>query len=233
MAKENTVAKEKITLNTSIESDISVEEMSENVEIEQSEIEQADNSADILSVEEIDEEKPLELTYSNESKSIEYEYISLNNGVKESIILNEKPESNVFEFKLDLEGLEAQVNKETNRIDLIDKDTKKIKANIEAPNIIDKSGIADYDHVHYELKTDEEGGYILSVIVDKEYINNAEYPIKIDPTYTWINDAMIEYGATTSISGASSSVLNKASNITLMNGVGSKGRLYVKFKDLN
>lgn len=229
LTEEQDTTKEIISATSDVEAeDMSQAEMSENVEIKQ-----AENSEEVLLVEEIDKEKPLELAYSNESKSIEYEYISLNNGVKESIILNKKPESNVFEFKLDLEGLEAQVNKETNRIDLIDKNTEKLKANIETPNIIDKSGIADYEHVHYELKTNEEGCYILSVIVDKEYINNVEYPITIDPTYTWINDAMIEYGATMSVGGAASSVLNKASNITLMNSSSNKGRLYIKFDGLN
>lgn len=186
-----------------------------------------------VAVQKISEDNDSEIVYANVDESIKYEYISLTNGVKESIVLSRKPESNIFEFSLELSGMNAELDKETKQIYLIDKETEEVAAVIAAPNIINRTGMPDYDHVEYKLKEKEDGSYKLSVIVAEEYLNTTSYPITIDPTYNWVGDSAMDYGATMSVGGAASSVLNKANNITLLNSTSNKGRLYVKFNNLN
>lgn len=174
-----------------------------------------------------------EIVYSNEDDSIKYEYISLTNGVKENIVLNRKPESNIFEFTLRLTGMNAEMNRKANQICITDEKTGELSAVIAAPNVINRAGKADYDSVKHKLKKNDDGTYKLSVIVDEEYLSRTSYPITIDPTYLWITDTMMDYGATMSEGEAATSVLGKTDSIVLMNGTDNKARLYVRFKGLN
>ena len=49
-------------------------------------------------------EKKTKAVYKSKDKKYSYEYVSLSHGIKENIILNEKPESNIFQFSLELKG---------------------------------------------------------------------------------------------------------------------------------
>lgn len=79
------------------------------------------------------------LTYSD-GKTISYQYTSLKNGVKEEIILEEKPETNIFEFKLNLPGMKMETFEASKEIRIVDKKTKKLVACINEPNIQDVDG---------------------------------------------------------------------------------------------
>lgn len=52
----------------------------------------------------------------NAGKQISYKYTSLNSGIKEEIILSEIPETNVFEFKLQLKDMKAEEYEEQKEI---------------------------------------------------------------------------------------------------------------------
>ena len=131
------------------------------------------------------------LTYSD-GKEIAYKYTSLKNGVKEEIILEEKPESNIFEFKLSLPGMKIQTFDDSKEIRILDKKTKRLVACINEPNIQDADGKLTYEEVHYETEKSKDGEYILKVVVDEEYLKSGyiKYPVTIDPTVWWVNDRL-------------------------------------------
>ena len=188
---------------------------------------------DEISFTEINADDTSEIVYSNANESIEYRYQSLTNGVKESIVLNEKPDTNVFEFAMDIPGMEAVVSEETNEIHLKDAESKEVLAVVAPPNIISGTDIPDYDHVEYELTEKSEGSYRLDVVVDNEYLENAMYPITIDPTYVWRTESMVECRSTISAGGAASSVISVENGVSVMNGSYTKGRVYYRFLGLN
>ncbi len=137
------------------------------------------------------EEKRTVAVYEALDKSHAYEYTSLNQGIKESIILNEKPESNVFKFSLELKGLYAELNEEENTILLKEKSksgtTDEVIAVVDRPFMNDASGEAYSEELTYSLEEIEDGYYLITLTVSKKYLNSAEriYPITIDPTMTW------------------------------------------------
>ena len=131
------------------------------------------------------------LTYSD-GRAVSYQYTSLKNGVKEEIILHEKPETNIFEFKLNLPGMKMEMFEGSKEIRISDKKTKKLAACISEPNIQDADGKLTYEEVHYEIEKDKSGEYILKVVADKDYLNSekTKYPVTIDPTVWWVNDRL-------------------------------------------
>ena len=129
------------------------------------------------------------VTYSDDTQDIRYVYTSLNNGVKEEIILNKKPDKNTFTFRYDAEGTEA-VEYGGNQILLADKKEGNIIASISAPYVTDAEGNISYDDVHMELKESEDGSYLVELIVEEDYLKDEDnYPVTIDPTVYWDNNS--------------------------------------------
>ena len=75
--------------------------------------------------------KKVKAIYESIDDSAFLEYTSLHDGLKESIILNEKPKKNEFSYKLTLTGLAAEV-KEDGSIVFCDKISGEIVASMEA-----------------------------------------------------------------------------------------------------
>lgn len=131
------------------------------------------------------------ITYSDDSE-ISYQYTSLTNGVKEEIILKERPEDNYFTFQLKFPGMEIQTLDDSKEIRIIDKRTKKLVAYISAPNMKDADGELTYNHIHYKTEKGKQGEITLKVVVDKEYLDakDTKYPVTIDPTVWWVGDRL-------------------------------------------
>lgn len=91
------------------------------------------------------------ISYYDEIDNIEYKYTSLNNAVKEDIIIREKPNYNYFEFEVRLHNMMMEEDEYSKAINIIHLDTKKKIAYIEEPNIKDNNEI-NYDDIEYELK---------------------------------------------------------------------------------
>lgn len=142
---------------------------------------QPDTSLPLMEVAEQNDQ----ISYSDTEKSIEYSYTSLNNGVKEDIILYEKPDTNIFEYKYETIGLEAVVF-DDNTIFLVDKNTEEAVAQVSAPYVMDVQGNKSYDDVKIELKEESDGVYIVKVKVEEEYLaDSTRYPVTIDPVVSW------------------------------------------------
>ncbi len=134
---------------------------------------------------EIKETDQNEIIYKDKKGDTAYKYISNHNGIKEEIILNQKPEDNVFRFEIKAEGIKLKPTEYDKTIRFIDKKTKKQIAYIDEPNIKDKMGKTSYSEVGYKLEKIAEDKYELRVVVDKEYLEKVQYPVVIDPTVVW------------------------------------------------
>lgn len=124
------------------------------------------------------------VSYSASTQDIEYVYTSLNNGVKEEIILKRKPEKNTFAFRYDWEGVEAV--EYNDYIFLADKKSGNIVASISAPYLSDVKGNISYDAVEMKLEKSRDGSYLINLTVEEDYLNDeSRYPVTIDPTVYW------------------------------------------------
>lgn len=127
-------------------------------------------------------------------------YSSTFNGLKEDIILYENTGINNFRFKLKTNGLSLVCN-EYGEYYLADPLTGENFVAISELLIYDSNNKVyknDYAHEYnhyYEAKTikpDEE--YILSIVVDEEFLNSPDtvYPVYIDPTMTVVDKGLVD-----------------------------------------
>jgi hypothetical protein len=130
--------------------------------------------------------------YHNVFPNVDVEYTVTPERLKENIIVRDSSALQPFTFTLKLDdGLEMQVQS-NNDIHFIDRETGEVLWKIEAPFAVDSSeerkqtnnviytfGKAVYQGVEYDSITVE--------IQDDEFLENAVYPIEIDPSIS-IND---------------------------------------------
>ncbi len=131
------------------------------------------------------------------------------------VVLNKKPDTNVFEFQLDgYEDLDFWYQPELTQTELDEGAFRpenvvgsyavyhKVKANhiigqtnyqtgkayhIYRPKVIDDNGVEVWGELNYN-------NGILSVIVPQGYLDNAKYPVRVDPTF-----GFTDVGGTTSL----------------------------------
>lgn len=131
---------------------------------------------------------------NGDKNAIEIEYVPEVDGIKENIIINQDVGVYRFDFYLELEGYLPKLT-DYGAILLLDDKSKKEIGVIPVPLAYDSSSDygVDYDVVHYELSELEEG-YLLTVIVDKEYLEDEDrvYPVIIDPTISLKNTTVVE-----------------------------------------
>ena len=158
-------------------------------------------------------------SFSNDSLKIDYQL--LDNGIKEEIIINEKPENNKFTSEFKIKNLKAFYK--NNIIVFEDKD-ENYQFHITEPYAYDAAGNVTHN-VKYELKEidvekvlteafekkevkidllndkteinqDRKITYQLVTIVDKNWLNSNDrvYPITIDPTIVHDTDAEFSTG---------------------------------------
>lgn len=147
---------------------------------------------------EIKETDQNEIIYEDKKGDTAYKYISNHDGIKEEIVLNKKPESNVFSFEIKAEGIELKTTEYDRTIRFIDKKADRQIAYIDEPNIKDKTGKTSYSEVAYELEKTAEDKYELKIVVDKGYLEKAQYPVVIDPTVMWF-DSQLESAVVSSM----------------------------------
>mgnify|MGYP003291831499 CR=1 FL=1 len=126
------------------------------------------------------------MKYISEKDKLAYEYISSDHGIKENIILDEVPKSNIFSFSLELEGLVAKKDTCVEGISFFNKD-EDIVGGIQIPFMNDATGKAYSEEITYTLTDLGDGKYIVDMTVSEEYLKDEkrEYPVTIDPTVTW------------------------------------------------
>ena len=87
--------------------------------------------------------------------------------MKENIVLNEKPETNIFEYKIETKNLYLKKQENDKGLLVYDKNTNKIIGTIEAPFLVDADGKEDYKSVEYKLEKDGENEVLKVMIILK------------------------------------------------------------------
>lgn len=131
--------------------------------------------------------------YLGDNENIKYEYISGDNGIKENIVLDEIPDTNVFKYELYSKGMypvPADTKDEVdNGIWFLDKKTDKLVCTIASPYMNDATEKAYSEDLEYTIKPvkGKKDYYTLTLTADKDYLNDTTrvYPVTIDPTATW------------------------------------------------
>jgi len=131
---------------------------------------------------------------SAESDKIKYKYYSTTTGIKEDIILEAPPESNVMQFEIKVKNVVPVINEYENVV-FVDEDTLEQVGAI-SPFFMYDAIQEEYEEgeVHFseniEVKLEQEKNnkskYILTVYLDDGmlYSENTVYPVVIDPTLT-------------------------------------------------
>ena len=148
--------------------------------------------------------------YDSPTSAVQITYSSLENGIKESFVLKERPENNVFTYILDTGSLvpgERSDDKDSDRnegITFVDPETGETVFEISPAWMDDKTEKAYSEDIRYEIEPDpsEEGKWLLRMIADKAYLESPAriYPVTIDPTITWtgktnVKDAYVISGS--------------------------------------
>lgn len=129
------------------------------------------------------------IVYKSDQAISEYQYISQKNGIKENVIIAERPDSNKIEFALEMVNINLDFNKEEKKINFIDVQNGEIVGCIMPPNIINKKGEINYDDITYEIEY-INNQTILALVISEKYLNNTDFPIVVDPTAIWFSDEL-------------------------------------------
>ena len=108
---------------------------------------------------------------------VDIDYKVLNNKLKESIILKNKKSNRKILFTIDTNLDLILIDK-----NIIAKKEEKEYFKIDAPYMIDSNNIENHN-ISYKLDK-INNKYYLELLLDEEWLNNAKYPVIIDPTIT-------------------------------------------------
>ncbi|MBE6687426.1 MAG: hypothetical protein E7591_09415, partial [Ruminococcaceae bacterium] len=203
-----------------------------------------DNSASVYSLkgEEAVNEKPKiediinkeiknesSIKYINISEGIDLRYDILGKNLKEYIILNNVPETNIFEFAMALENLYPVLN-EDKSISLYNSKVEEIFT-MPAPFMADAENNISYD-CEYILE-EINGIYSLKVSVSSEWLNAEEraYPVMVDPAI-YVDDSMGANTITTEYDSSYSGAIQSGTRFVLM-GYSSGAGVYRSYLKVN
>ena len=175
-------------------------------------------------------------TYGSNEDEIKYEYISQNDGLKENIILNERPSSNEITFKLTYDNMTYSLNPTDHGITFYDEETDDIVMAIESPFMNDATGEAYSEDLEYEMIDPEEGDntYTLKLKISDKYLDDPGrvYPVTIDPTATWVGTS--EMRDSYVLSNSPNTNYYSSSATTMLSGTNTQGtrRTYIHILNL-
>lgn len=146
-----------------------------------------------------EEEKTTTAVYSASDETFKLEYIPYESGVKENLILLDKPQTNVWQFAFTLGGgLTARKNAANEGISFyaVEENQEEVLAGgIQVPFMNDATGEHYNENITYDLEpvSGQEGSYILTMTIDQSYLDDSKtvYPVTIDPSYTWTGGSAI------------------------------------------
>jgi RHS repeat-associated protein len=178
--------------------------------------------------------------YRIERKNITYNYESLNNGVKESIIFDKVPEENKYSFSYTLDGMYMKIEKKLNAVGLYDKKTKKQVGVLQTPYLLDSTK-SNYSYNIATKVSNNKNEWTVTYTLPEEYLKNDKvtYPVTLDPTVTWITGydssepVGISYVIELPEAGEYEQYINAVNRFTIgRSGVGDYYKTYMKFKNL-
>ena len=123
--------------------------------------------------------------YPDVAPGIDLRVLATAIGAKSFLVLNDQPKANSFAFDVDAPGLTLELAKDGS-VALLDEAGERV-GSIPVPYLVDSSeyegrgGGAFSDTVGLEL-AGELGSYVLTIVVEPEYLESATYPVYVDPT---------------------------------------------------
>jgi len=118
--------------------------------------------------------------YADVYPGVDISYTSKHSGIKENIILKEYTGENEFLFSVEISGV--TINQNDNGLIFCDNDGEEVF------RIADLISIDANDEecldMSYEILSTEENRVILKLRVNNEFLENAAYPVIVDPTVT-------------------------------------------------
>lgn len=121
-------------------------------------------------------------TYEGEGNAPSFEFTGLSDGLKEGIELSDPGQANTYTYELSAsDGLKPSLGQDGS-IQFRNSEGKTVVL-LPAPVMSDSAG-AESRAVHYELGPEEEGHWKLSVVADREWLQQPDrkFPVVIDPT---------------------------------------------------
>lgn len=118
-------------------------------------------------------------------KGTTLQYVSLNDGVKENIILNSYNGKTVYEYKIRANGLTPKLTPDGD-ISLVN-ENHDVVFTISKVIMFDSAEVPNHsDNNSYELTEQKNGMWTLRVLLDDNFLNdeNTVYPVTVDPSAT-------------------------------------------------
>lgn len=185
---------------------------------------------------ESEEKLPVTALYAKSGSTADFAYTSANDGIKETITLNQIPQSNVFKYRLNTGSLKARKNAVDEGITIFDDENEDIAAYISPAWMDDATGDAYSEDITYDIEPEnEEGIYTLTMTVSREYLDSEErqYPVTIDPSTTWSGSSKVKDAYVISGSYGSTNFFSSSTKVMPAgkNGTGTH-QTFIKFTDL-
>lgn len=98
----------------------------------------------------------VDAAYESKNEGSKVLYTSASSGIKESIILNKIPKSNVFTYRINLKGMYPVRNEETGCIVFFDEETNEMTGWIPKPFMNDAGQESYSESIQMEIKEEEE-----------------------------------------------------------------------------
>ena len=129
-----------------------------------------------------EENRAHKVSYYDETSGARLVYYPFDSGVKEEIVLSERPEKGVFSFCLKAEKAQFREEKDGSIGIYLD---DRLFAVITIPFLMDARGVINEKDIYYKLSDINDDSVILDLVVDEDYLDAASYPVTIDPTVTF------------------------------------------------
>jgi hypothetical protein len=119
------------------------------------------------------------VTYQEVQPGVDLEYILLGNQVKENIILNHYIPHYQIRFQYELKGLTITLD-ENGEYQLINQEGRNILSF--DPLIMSDAKEEQSNAIHWEMMSEENNQYLVTITPDDHWLQQATYPVMIDPS---------------------------------------------------
>ena len=180
------------------------------------------------------EEAVTSVGYGNVFPGVSLQYILQGSSLKEYILVNERSDIYSYDFSMNLEKLEPEIQ-EDGSIILKDDESGTAVYEIPAGYMTDASG--EYsDAVEMSVSENGEGSWVLNITADAEWINaeEREFPVQIDPTIAHKINSLNDIRGSYVVEGSPGTSYTQTENLLVgydKNG-GKQLRTYIQLRNL-
>ena len=138
-----------------------------------------------------------QITYENVDENTDIQYVVSSNYIKENIVVSNKESlKDSYSFDIEKGNLSAELDNENNLI--FKNDKNEVAFTIPAPVMTDADNAFSYD-IDVSVENADKSVLTLTYTPSKEWLENANYPVVIDPVIIFEDDNEILYEDTSII----------------------------------